>query len=475
MKKVVFAMLFLLLLTGSFLVGIWYSQREALKTNRSDPSSPVVAAPKKTDTVTGTDTARDTDASSMPPGTVKITPQKRQMIGVQVGTVETASATYTLRTLGRVAPDENRVHRLLAATEGWLWEVYGSTTGSLVRKDQLMATYYSNEFFGRQQQFFFALDYRERLKQQPAGQKPDGRTSATETPTQPPGRNITSDYRLTRDQAELARQELINLGVGEYQMEEIARTRQYATYIEIRSPAAGLVLSRNVSPRQKFSQGAEFFKVADLGRVWIVADVFDGEATYIRPGMSAGLSLPDQGKIFRARVSEAPPQVDTTTRTLKVRLEADNVGYALRPDMFVDVEFLVSLPRAITVPADAVLDSGLRKTVFIDLGEGFLEPRTVETGRRFGNRVEITKGLKNGERIVVAGNFLIDSESRLELAAAGMAGVLSKDPVCGADVSMKKAEKAGRTVSFGGKIYYFESDECKVQFDKNPDRYASKP
>jgi multidrug efflux pump subunit AcrA (membrane-fusion protein)/YHS domain-containing protein len=182
--------------------------------------------------------------------------------------------------------------------------------------------------------------------------------------------------------------------------------------------------------------------------------------------------LPFQKKIYQATVSQVLPVFDASTRTLKVRLETDNPGFTLRPDMFVDVEFPVKLPAAITVPVDAVLDSGLTKTVFIDHGNGFFEPRDVETGWRFGNWVEIARGLKPGERIVISGNFLIDSESRMELAAAGMYGTLSKDPVCGLQVSVTKAERSGRKFTYRGKAYYFSSDECKHQFEKNPEHYV---
>ena len=174
-------------------------------------------------------------------------------------------------------------------------------------------------------------------------------------------------------------------------------------------------------------------------------------------------------------MSTVLPQFDPATRTLKVRLEADNPGYVLRPDMFVDVELPVTFPPAIVVPAAAVLDLGMRKTVFVARGDGFFEPRQVETGWRFGNRVEIVKGLDPGERIVVSGNFLIDSESRMELAASGKYGTLARDPVCGSDVAVKKAEKTGRASVYKGKLYYFSSAECKQQFDRNPDRYLEKP
>jgi len=140
-------------------------------------------------------------------------------------------------------------------------------------------------------------------------------------------------------------------------------------------------------------------------------------------------------------VSNSLPQFDASTRTLKVRLDVDNPGYILKPDMFVDVKVPIQLPAAITVPTDAILDSGLKKTIFVEQGNGGFEPREVETGWRIGNRIEIIKGLEPGEKIVTSGTFLIDSESKLELAAQGMYTPLSKDPVCGVDVAMRKARR----------------------------------
>jgi len=237
----------------------------------------------------------------------------------------------------------------------------------------------------------------------------------------------------------------------------------------------GFIIARNVSAGQQFEKGAEWYRIADLSRVWVLADLFAKEAEGLKPGTKARVALPDQKKEFHAMVSEVLPQFDPNSRTLKVRLEMDNPGYLLRPEMFVDVEVPVPLPPAISVPADAILDSGLKKTVFVDRGNGFFEPRKVETGWRFGNRVEIVKGLEPGERIVVSGNFLIDSESKLELAAQGMQTPLSKDPVCGREISPARAEKAGRKILYGDQTYYFDSDECKQQFQKDPRRYAATP
>jgi RND family efflux transporter MFP subunit len=182
-------------------------------------------------------------------------------------------------------------------------------------------------------------------------------------------------------------------------------------------------MMRNAFPKQRISPETELYTVVDLSKVWIMADVFENEASMIQVGMPARVKLSyGTGRAFNGRVSYIQPLVDAMTRTLKVRIEADNPGLTLKPDMFVDVEFNVSMPARMTVPAEAVLDTGLKKTVFVDRGNGYLEPRQVETGERIGDRIEIIKGLSPTERIVISGNFLIDSESQLKSSAAGMAG-----------------------------------------------------
>ena len=225
------------------------------------------------------------------------------------------------------------------------------------------------------------------------------------------------------------------------QIKEIESTRVFAENITIRAPAPSFIIARNVSPGQRFEKGTEWYRLADLSRVWILADLYENEAQYIRPGEKVQVTYPYQKKTFQATVSQVLPQFDPTTRTLKVRLEMDNPDFALRPDMFVDVEFPITLPATVSVPVDAVLDSGLKKTVFIERGNGYFEPRKVETGWRLGDRVQILKGLEPGEKIVVSGNFLIDSESRMKLAAAGMFGEVSQDPVCSTYVDEEQSPR----------------------------------
>lgn len=468
-SKYTYPVLLLVILLVAFLLGSWYGRGGVVKIKDSsgrrilhyvDPMNPAHTSPEPGLAPCGmkmepvyADDGGQTAGSAEFPGAVKITPEKQQIMGVRLGEVAKTPWSYTLRALGRVEVDETRVYRLNVAGSGFIRHIYANSTGSLVMKGAPLVTYYNSEIFTEQSRFISSLsllDQRDRVSLSPI--QAVANTRALETVL----RNLES------------------LGMGKTQIEELIRTRKPLHEIILEAPATSFILARNVFPELKFERGFELYKLADLSRVWIVADLFGKEAQYVRPQDQAKVSLPDQQKVFPATVSDVLPQVDPATRTLKVRLEADNPGYALRPDMFVDVEFSLNLPPAITVPAEAVLDSGLKKTVFVDRGNGFFEPRRVETGQRLGERIEIVQGLKPGERIVISGNFLIDSESRMRLAAAGMFGEVTKDPVCGLNVGESKAKSAGLQSIFKDRTYYFCSEGCKQHFEKNPQRYAVK-
>jgi RND family efflux transporter MFP subunit len=305
--------------------------------------------------------------------------------------------------------------------------------------------------------------------------------------------------------ASKARQELLDLGVVESQLAQLAESGVYFTYVELRSPVDGLVLVRNVSTRQRIARGTECFRVADLSRVWVETDIYDIEAQYIQPGMQAVVSSPRATEHFSATVSEVLPRYDAVGRSLKVRLVMDNPEIMFRPDMFVDVEFLLELPKSMTVPSAAVIDSGKRKTVYVAVGEGLFEPRQVLTGWRFNDRVEIVGGLRPGEEIVVSGNFLIDSESRMKLAAARLMDDMVesspdvqaleisvppavprdihktpleetvKDPVCGMNINPAQAEEAGLMLEADGQTYYFCSEECAEEFHRHGPQISPLP
>jgi membrane fusion protein, copper/silver efflux system len=452
MKYLLTTILFLALLAGGFLAGSWYRQGETAKVHPQETKSPSVSVGAKHDAVADT----HLDASALPPGTVRITPDKQQMVGVRTGVVEKGAVEHFIRTVGRVAPDEKRVYRLVAGADGWIRETYNNDTGTLVKKDERLASFYSPLFRNTQLSYLAVL-----------GSPADERYDAGRRQALAPSQLATVSIKTYVDALE-------SLGMSEQQIKELADTRQVMDKVFIMAPATGFIIARNVSPGQRFDKGFEWYRIADLSKVWILADLFVIEAADPKPGMKARVTLPDKKKDFHAVVAKVLPQFDSNSRTMKVRLELENPGFVLRPDMFVDVEFPLTLSPALTVPADAILDSGLRKTVFVDRGNGFFEPRQVETGWRHGNRVEVTKGLEEGERIVISGNFLIDSESRLQAAGQGIYGAMSVDLVCGMEVDELRAKATGKTSVYRGKTYYFCTEECKEQFDKEPGRFVDK-
>ncbi len=393
------------------------------------------------------------DGKELDPPALHISLAKQQLIGVRLATVERSSGTNTLRAVGRVAPDETRTYVINATVDGWITSTMPNSTGSFVRKNEVLATFFSPEFLAGVQSLLYGLSSMDRIQ-----------TTGKENPVQ---KDQIAQFNQTLQQYKAA---LRNLGMGARQIQQIADTRQFEEKVEITSPAEGFILTRKVSDGQRFNKGDELYRISDLSRVWILVDIFENEERHLRPGEIVKIYLPNQGTSVSARVTNILPQFDPITRTLKVRLEADNPGFRLRPDMFANVELPVHYPPTIAIPSVAVLDTGRSKTVFVSRGDGHFESRRVETGWRMGDLIEITNGLMPGEQIVVSGNFLIDSESRLRAAAMEPmpepAG--ATDPVCGMQVDPAKA--MDRKIAYQGRTYYFCSQYCMDKFQKDPSR-----
>ena len=412
-------------------------------------------------------------------GAVGIDVDKQQLFGIRVAPVEKTSGSEKIRVLGRVVPEDTRVYRVTAGSDGFIRETYNDSVGQLVKKDQKLASSYLGDTLAVASGFLAAT-------QGVAGAA--GKDGNRTTPF--PG--AVNKQGVSSIQGYYDR--LRNLGVSDAQIKQMADNHQLPQTVDIVSPADGFILARNITPGQHFDRSIEFYRIADLSRVWIVAEIFGSDARDFHPGTVARVTLPDQGRFFSARATDTLPEVDPATRTLKLRLEAENPALALRPDMFVNVELPVRVAPGLTVPLDAVIDSGREQRVFVELGNGVFEPREVATGRRFSDRVEIVRGLVEGERVVSAGTFLVDSESRLrsnaqtplkqpphEKAAPpsngkpGMAVEAGqvKDPACGMMIDRAKAVSAGNTLNRDGATYYFCSDRCKQNFAREPEHYLA--
>ncbi|MBN2034204.1 MAG: efflux RND transporter periplasmic adaptor subunit [Deltaproteobacteria bacterium] len=445
MRKLVVVIVFVAVAFLSFLAGGRYSKGKSGGTGSQVES---ISA--------GAILEQDDSAVSLAPGAVKINPDRQQLIGVKVAAVEKKPMTYTLRLYGRVVPDETKVYRVNASTDCWIRELSDVTTGSIVNKDKVLAEALAPAYYNAQLTYVLSLDNIDRIRKQLGGEV----------------RHQQGD--MADNQIRMAVQSMQNLGITDAQIEELAKTRKARPYLQVRAPVKGVVLSRSITLNQWFKAGDEFYRIADIGKIWVYADVYEDEAMHMKPGMSVEVKHAQTGKTFSASVGEVLPLFDPVARTLKVRVDIDNPIYDLRPDMFVDVEIPITMPPSLNVPADAVLDSGTKTIVYVDAGNGNFEPRRVKTGWRLGRQVEITGGLMPGEKVVVSGNFLIDSESRMEIAGLGTGANISEDPVCGRNVDKDEAESFERIATYGNETFYFCSEPCKKQFEREPEKYLSK-
>lgn len=475
MKKISLTVIVIVLAVLSFWAGGWYvknmgggsvAQLDRKVLYYVDPMNPGFRSEKPGIAPCGmplepvyadADKQEASSAHGLSSGTVKVSLARQQLIGVDVNPVEVKPMTYTLRLYGKIVADETNIYRLNASTDSWIRELSDATTGSIVEKGAILAEALAPAFFNAQVTYLIALDNLDRIKRQLGGEL----------------RHQQAD--LADNQIRVAVQALQNLGITDAQIEELANTREAQPLLQVRAPVRGVVLNRNISLHQWFKAGEEFYSIADIGRVWVYADVYEDEAQHLRPGMTVQVRHKQLGRTFKARVSEVLPLFDSISKTLKVRIDVDNLRYDLRPDMFVDVEMPITLPPSLHVLADAVIDSGTTKIVYVEIGNSTFEPRRVETGWRLGRQIEITGGLMPGEKVLVSGNFLIDSESRMKTAAAGTQNSAArKDPVCGMPVDEEEAENSGKTFEYANETFYFCSDWCKETFEKEPEKYVRK-
>ncbi len=336
--------------------------------------------------------------ASRPANAIKVPQERQQLIGVTFATVEWSTDARAIRTVGKVTFDETRVAHVHTRVEGWIESVFVDFTGDVVRKGQPMLTIYSPEMLASQQELLLAARARDLMRDNP----------------------LASAAQHGDSLFEAAKRRLTLWQLSEEQIQQVLRTREPLPSITLYAPTGGFVTERNAFPNQKVTPESDLYTITDLSRIWIVADVFESDVTAIKVGDAALVSFPNgSAPSISAHVNYIQPQVDPMTRTLKVRLDANNPALRMKPDMFVNVEFGVASARQLVVPTDAVLDSGDRQTVFVDLGNGYLEPRQVVVGDHMGGRVAIASGLSAGERVVASGTFLIDSESQMRAAAAG--------------------------------------------------------
>ncbi|MSS73167.1 MAG: efflux RND transporter periplasmic adaptor subunit [Candidatus Latescibacteria bacterium] len=332
---------------------------------------------------------------------VKISPERQQLIGVRMDVVERRPLNKAIRAGGRVDYDERKVAHIHTRIEGWIKKLFVDYTGQLVKKHQPLFTIYSPELVATQEEYLLALRAKRSLQGNPFQDVASGSATLLEA----------------------ARRRLLLWEISEAQIAELERTGRPLMEVVIASHSDGFVIEKKALEGMRVEAGEDLYVLADLSGVWVYADIYEYELAPVRVGQEATVTLNAYpGEAFRGKVVYIYPYVEAQTRTARVRVELPNPGWRLKPGMFADVEIRTERGEGLVVPGSAVLDSGERKVVFVDRGEGRFEPREVQLGGRAGEDFEVLQGLSEGERVITSANFLIDSESQIKAALGAMAG-----------------------------------------------------
>jgi len=420
-QKAVAPFLIVLALLAGLAGGYWYAssdkQQPAAPVEKTEstkgepevlfyrnPMNPAITSPGPAKDEMGMDYipvyADDDRPAGEPAGTVTIDPVVEQNIGVRTAVARKQVLNKEIRSVGRVAYDEELLYRIHPKVEGWIEELYVKKTGQRVKEDEILLSIYSPQLVAGQQEYLIAVNNYEALKNSP----------------------IEDISKGAEELVESSRKRLEYLDVPPHQLKELIEEHVVKKSLHIHSPYAGIVLAINIREGDKVTPRTQMYTLADLSRVWAYVDVYEYELPWIEEDDPAEMTLAGvPGRIFTGKLDYIYPYMDKETRTVKVRLEFDNREGLLKPDMFGDV--IIKAGRdveAVVIPAEAVVRSGEREIVFISRGKGKFEPREVEIGVTASGLIQILAGMEEGERVVTSSQFLIDSESKLREATAKM-------------------------------------------------------
>jgi Cu(I)/Ag(I) efflux system membrane fusion protein len=356
--------------------------------------APPAASPSAAETQPGGTQTSGTPAAEVP--TVEIPTDKQPLIGMKTVAVAVRPLRRIIRTVGRVEYDERRFRTVNTKIEGWIERLYVDYTGRPVKQGEPLADLYSPELLATQKEFLQLLKW----SREP---KPDAPS--------------VTDRMVLRDAGALAaaaRERLKLWDISEEQIRRIEETGEPVRTLTIFSPVDGHVVQKMAMQGMRVMPGEKLFDVADLASLWVVADIYELDLPLIHPGQEALITLSAHpGQAFRARVDFVYPSLAGETRTAKARFTIPNPGEKLKPQMFTEVEIQIALGRRLSVPDDAVIDTGIRQIVYVDRGEGNFEPREVTLGARTEGYREVLRGLKSGEKVAASAAFLVDSEAQL--------------------------------------------------------------
>ncbi len=365
-------------------------------------------------------------------GSVRLTAGQIQQFGITFGSVEYRTLASEVRTVGLVAIDETRIAQVAPKFGGFIEHLYVDFTGQPVRRGQPLAEVYSPELFAAQEELLLAARLDHSLNQSAA-----------------PGVDASSSRLLD---AAIRRLQLWD--VGEDQISEILRTGQVRMTLTLYAPVSGVVIERHVLRGQAVQPGQALHTIADLSEVWVEAELRETDAGSVREGSTVVVELSAlPGRPIEGRVEYVYPTLQSEARTLKARIAVPNPDGRIKPGMYATVRLTSPAGPALTVPSAAVVNTGERSIVYVDLGSGRLMPLEVETGRVGGDYTEILAGVEPGQRVVTSAQYLLDSESNMAEVMRSMIGMTGSGDMGGMEMEgmeMEGADMTGMRVSRPG-------------------------
>jgi len=335
------------------------------------------------------------------PGTVRVSSEKQQLIGVRVGAVAQRQLTKTIRTVGKIDYNEQAITFVNTKIGGWIEKLFVDYTGILVSKGQPLLSIYSPELVSTQEEYLLALKAERELSGSPIPEISQGSVSLLEA----------------------TRKRLSLWDINDNQIEQLEKSGRIQKTLTLFSPVSGFVIEKMAFAGKYITPGETLYKIADLSKVWVNAEVYEYEMPLIKIGQEAKITLSYYpGEVFTGKAIYIYPYLDQTARTLKVRFELPNPNGKLKPEMYANVDIKIDRGKKLAIKEEAVLDTGKRQIVFVDKGDGYFEPREVRLGIKVENYYEVLSGLTEGEQVITSANFLIDSESKLKEAASAMGG-----------------------------------------------------
>ncbi|MCH8010705.1 MAG: efflux RND transporter periplasmic adaptor subunit [Candidatus Marinimicrobia bacterium] len=370
------------------------------------PMDPTYITPKPGKSPMGMDLIPVYEGEEAFGATVKINPTVVQNMGVRIATVRRRNLSQKIRTIGRIVYDESKVAHVHTKFTGWIEKTYVNTTGEHVEKRQDLLEIYSPKLVSAQEEYLDAYN-----KLRSFGQ-------STSKAAKSNMETILSS----------AKRRLEYFDVTKEQIERLEKTGEVNKTLMLLSPHEGIVVKKHALDGMEVKSGMNLYTIVDLSEIWVYADIYEYETPWIKVGQPATMTLSyNPGKKYKGQVQYIYPYLEEKTRTIKVRLVFPNDNFELKPGMYANVDLETSqVENVIAVPMEAVLFSGERNLVIVSLGEGRFAPRDVTIGIESGDGYyEVKEGLSEGEKIVTSGQFLIDSESKLQEGIAKLLGIKS--------------------------------------------------